>query len=86
MSYPGSDLLFRLAVASSGLQCVTDAEDTQLAKGQGGGEVSKDIKQTCCVCVCVCLPSIRMNPVLAYIHSLFGSLSEAVSSHISAGS
>lgn len=54
MSYPGFDLLFRLAVASSGLHCVTDAEDTQLAEGQEGA--SEDIKQTCYVCVF--LPSV----------------------------
>lgn len=80
VSYPGSDLLFRLAVASSGLQCVTDAEDIQLAKGQGG--VFKDVKQTCYVC----LPSISLNPVPFHLHSHFECLSDPASGHISAGS
>ncbi|KAK1897212.1 hypothetical protein KUDE01_016749, partial [Dissostichus eleginoides] len=43
--YPDSDLMFRLAVTSWALQCVTDAEDTQLAAGQGG--YCGDVKQTC---------------------------------------
>lgn len=82
MSYPASDLLFILAVASSGLQCVTDAEDTQLAKGQRWwwGGASEDIKQTCYVCVF--LPSMCI--LCRLIHSLSGSLS--ASGHSSAGS
>lgn len=53
VSYPGSDLLFRLAVASSGLQCVTDTEDIQLAKGQGGV-----LKTESRPAMCVFLPSL----------------------------
>lgn len=45
--------MFRLAVASSALQCVTDAEDTQLATGQG--RVWRCEADLLCVRVCVCV-------------------------------
>jgi len=45
--------MFRLAVTSSALHCVTDAEDTQLAAGRAGE--GGDVKQTCRVFVCVCV-------------------------------
>lgn len=54
MCYPDPDLMFRLAVTSSALHCVTDAEDIQLVTGQRGRGECGDVKQTCSVCVCVC--------------------------------
>lgn len=56
--------MFRLAVTSSVLQCVTDAEDTQLATGH---RECGDVKQTCRFCVCLSLaacsaPSIPCSP------------------------
>lgn len=64
MFYPDSDLMFRLAVTSSALQCVTDAEDTQLATGQGGVRRREADLQ----CVCLSLPvcsalSILRSPI-----------------------
>ena len=59
--YPDPDLMFSLTVTSSAPQCVTDAEDTQLATGQGGGGGGVDMKQTCSVRLPLCI-----SPVLLY--------------------
>lgn len=65
LCYPDSDLMFRLAVASSALQCVTDAEDTQLATGRGG-VWRREADLQCVVFLCVqpyqsCAPPHTVN-------------------------
>lgn len=75
---PDSDLMFRLAVASSALECVTDAEDTQLATGRGGvWRCEADLQ-----CVSACVFS-SINPVLSQLNShVFVPLCEPASGHV----
>lgn len=47
--------MFRLAVTSPAPQCVTDAEDTQLATGQGGAWRREADLQCVCVLVFLCV-------------------------------
>lgn len=71
MCYPDSDLMFRLAVASSALQCVTDAEDTQLATGRGGVLRREADLQRVCLPVCSALSILLLPYKLPRLRAFF---------------
>lgn len=67
--YPDPDLMFRFAVTSWALQCVTHAEDKQLAAGQG--RVQRHEAECMCVSSFVCSP---INAAISCIHSHISKL------------